>query len=106
MSNLTDPMKEQQQAEQLVAPSSAWQTSHERPWAGVRQRCGSGSRSLSLAQRSGRKCSASSTRGGADGGHGMRMNIGQVVAEHDVYLEPNYRDAPTPGLAPCHKRWD
>jgi hypothetical protein len=36
----------------------------------------------------------------------MRMNIGQVVAEHDVYLEPNYRDAPTPGLAPCHKRWD
>ena len=24
---------------------------------------------------------------GADGGHGMRMNIGQVVAEHDEYLE-------------------
>ena len=22
------------------------------------------------------------------------------------WMTPNYRDAPTPGLAPCHKRWD
>ena len=23
-----------------------------------------------------------------------------------IWMTPKYRDAPTPGLAPCHKRWD
>ena len=33
---------------------------------------------------------------------------GPIAAETDVkiWMTPKYRDAPTPGLAPCQKRWN
>ena len=147
MSNLTDRIvEEQQQAEQLVAPRSAWhssplfkpgsallvedgglsQTQKQQLYldghvvlpgvlapetvertvsalarideleaefartamgqrkAEIRQRLEQPQR-LSPAER--QELQRELNSWGADGGHGMRMGIGQVVAEHDEYLE-------------------